>query len=151
MSLTTVELDNLLSTNEITKLYYKGTYPADNLPIAETPYSFISNTERHDKKGTHWTAWMVFENNTIMFLDSFGRPPLDSTFPQEYHAFTKGHKYRYNPKVIESLDGFTCGYFCAYAIYFLSLDIDLKYIYNSFTNDLNRNDMLAVNFVNMSL
>ena len=119
------------------------------MPISKTPYSFISNTERHDKKGSHRTAWVVLEDNTISFLDSFGRPPNYSTFPREYHAFTKGHKFRYNPKVIESLDGFTCGHFCIYMIYYRSLGIDLKYIYNSFTNDLDKNDMLVVNFVNM--
>ena len=80
-SLTTLELDELLKNNAVTKKYFLGTFPACMSPLTtRKKYSFFTNTDEHNKGGIHWCAWMV-DGDEITFFDSFGRHPKDPAFP----------------------------------------------------------------------
>ena len=80
-SLTTLELDELLKNNAVTKKYFLGTFPACMSPLTtRKKYSFLTNTDEHNKGGIHWYAWMV-DGDEITFFDSFGRHPKDPAFP----------------------------------------------------------------------
>lgn len=143
-----IQLTRIISRNPITSSNFLGVCPSDNMIHSRTmPYSFISNTDRHDQKGSHWNAWFVDINGIVNFFDSFGRSPRDTMFPQSYRSYVKNKRFRYNPKILESLNGITCGHFCVFMLYYRSLNIDLKHIYNYFGNDLNYNDSVVFNFV----
>ena len=141
------QLVDILSKNTITARYFRGVCPSDEMIISKKPYCFISNTDRHDQKGTHWTAWFVDGKDVVNFFDSFGRSPKDTMFPKDYARFVKNRRFRFNPKILESLDGFTCGHFCVFMLYYRCLGVDLKYIYNYFGNNLIYNDSVVFNFV----
>ena len=141
------ELADLLSKNRITTPFFRGVCASDELIKSTKPYSFISNTDRHDQKGVHWNAWFIDSKDVVNFFDSFGRSPRDTMFPRSYANFVKNKRFRYNPNILESLEGFTCGHFCVFMLYYRSLNVDLKHIYNYFGRDLNYNDSVVFNFV----
>ena len=89
----------------------------------------------------------IDKKGLVNFLDSFGRKPNDTMFPHTYRNFVKNKRFRYNPKILETLNGFTCGHFCIFMIYYKCLGVDLKHIYNYFRNDLRYNDNVVINFV----
>ena len=67
-ALSTIDLNQILQRNPITKKVYLGTYPACEIPKSRKKrYCFITNTDQHDEPGTHWTAWMV-EGDNVEFL-----------------------------------------------------------------------------------
>ena len=83
-ALTTFKLNSILKKNPVTKKNFIGTFPGCVLPSKNTKqYSFITNTDLHHQSGEHWNAWVVKENN-IIFFDSFGRDPRDTSFPNNY-------------------------------------------------------------------
>ena len=152
MSLKTEELNAILETNNVTKKYFLGTYPACMYPSTnKNVYSFITNTDNHDLQGTHWTAWFV-RNDTISFFDSFGRSFSHPDFPDYYKKIVKQFKeVEYSTVQIQSSDSWTCGYFSMNFIYSKSLGVEYKDFINVFSNILHVNDYIVLNFINSIL
>ena len=93
-ALSNIDLDRILKRDHVTKKGYLGAYPACEIPISKkTRYFFITNTDRHDKPGKHWTAWMV-EGDKVEFFDSFGRSPNNKQFPYEFKDFILEKMFR---------------------------------------------------------
>ena len=85
-ALTTIELNNILMKNPVTKKSFIGTFPGCVIPsIKSRGYSSITNTELHHEHGEHWNAWVV-DGDRILFFDSFGRDPRESSFPEIYKS-----------------------------------------------------------------
>ena len=83
-ALTTLQLNNVLMKNPVTRKSYIGTFPGCLIPsIKSKRYSFITNTDLHHEHGEHWNAWVV-HGDKILFFDSFGRDPRDPSFPVFY-------------------------------------------------------------------
>ena len=138
-SLTTKELDVILKKNSVTKRYFLGTFPACIYPESNRDvYSFITNTDEHDRPGEHWNGWFV-KNNKIIFFDSFGRPPDDPSFPPYYRNIIRKFK------VIEFTR--TCGYFCTHFIYVLSLGLNIENFISEYFNVFEINDIVVIDFV----
>ena len=109
-SLTTLELDELLKNNAVTKKYFLGTFPACMSPLTtRKKYSFLTNTDEHNKGGIHWCAWMV-DGDEITFFDSFGRHPKDPAFPRHFSEIMKNFKLRYSNIQLQDFRSNTCGY-----------------------------------------
>lgn len=149
MSLTTEQLNTILKYNQVTKNYFLGTYPACMYPITKKRvYSFITNTDTHDLQGTHWTAWFV-RNDTISFFDSFGRCYSHPDFPEYYNDIAKHFKnVEYSTVQIQSSESWTCGYFCVNFIYSKSMGLEYRYFLSDFSNNLNVNNLIVLEFVN---
>ena len=141
----TEKLDSILATG-VTRDLYRGTFPSDVDFHFQPPYCCITNVDSHNGKGSHWNAWFVTKD-VIFFFDSFGRRPIDATFPNCYRQFVKNRKYAYNPRIVQGLFSDTCGHFCIYVLHYVSLNYNWKDIMNSFTNDLHVNDMNMRKFV----
>ena len=108
-SLTTLELDELLKNNAVTKKYFLGTFPACMSPLTtRKKYSFLTNTDEHNKGGIHWCAWMV-DGDEIAFFDSFGRHPKDPAFPRHFSEIMKNFKLRYSNIQLQDFRSNTCG------------------------------------------
>ena len=148
MALSTVELDEVLTNNNVTKNTFIGTYPSCMLPSTKKKiYSFITNTDDHSSSGTHWNAWFV-NNNELTFFDTFGRSYNNTDFPKFYGEIAKKYKkVKYSKIKLQSRDSYTCGYFCVYFIYSLCLGIEFKYFLSDFTKNLECNDYIVLRFV----
>ena len=149
MSLSTEQLNAILMTNEVTKKYFLGSYPACIYPSTNNSvYSFITNTDNHNLQGTHWTAWFV-RDGVLSFFDSFGRSFSHPDFPDYYKKIAKQFKeVEYSTVQIQSLDSWTCGYFCMNFIYSKSLGFEYKDFITDFSNILHVNDYIVLNFIN---
>ena len=148
-SLTTKKLDLILKNNSVTKKYFLGTFPACLYPDSDrNVYSFITNTDEHDKPGKHWNSWFV-ENNKIIFFDSFGRAPDDPSLPEYYQDITQQFKVvEFNKSQIQGLMSKTCGYFCAHFIYVFSLGLNYHSFLNDYYNNFEMNDIVVRDIVN---
>ena len=147
--LTTIQLNNVLMNNPVTKKYYIGTFPGCVIPAVKSKkYSFITNTDLHDQQGEHWNAWMV-QGQKVLFFDSFGRDPSDSTFPEIYKELLNGFKIlNYTKTRVQNFTSSTCGYYCIHFIYLLSLGLDFEFFLNEYTDDFMKNDIAVIDFVN---
>ena len=147
--LTTLQLNEVLMNNPVTKKYYIGTFPGCVIPAVKSKkYSFITNTDLHDQRGEHWNAWMV-QGQKVLFFDSFGRDPSDSTFPGIYKELLNGFKIlNYTKTRVQNFTSSTCGYYCIHFIYLLSLGLDFEFFLNEYTDDFRKNDIAVIDFVN---
>ena len=147
--LTTIQLNDVLMNNPVTKKHYIGTFPGCVIPAVKSKkYSFITNTDLHDQRGEHWNAWMV-QGQKVLFFDSFGRDPSDSTFPGIYKELLNGFKIlNYTKTRVQNFTSSTCGYYCIHFIYLLSLGLDFEFFLNEYTDDFMKNDIAVIDFVN---
>ena len=146
-SLTTLELDELLKNNTVTKKYFLGTFPACMSPLTtRKKYSFLTNTDEHNKGGIHWCAWMV-DGDEITFFDSFGRHPKDPAFPRHFSEIMKNFKLRYSNIQLQDFRSNACGYYCIHFLYILSLGLDLDYMFYDYSSDFKKNDTVVYNLV----
>ena len=151
-ALTTKNINRVLKTNSVTKKYFLGTYPACILPSrSNQPYSFITNTHKHDEPGEHWNAWFI-NKNKLSFFDSFGRDPRDVSFPQFYGDIVRQFSHvSFTVHSIQDISSVTCGHFCIHFIYYvLSLKLDLHFFLSDYSDNLRDKDTLAVNIYNSS-
>ena len=148
-ALTTQTLNAILKKNPVTNKNFIGTFPGCISPSKDRKqYSFITNTDLHHQSGEHWNAWIVKENK-IIFFDSFGRDPRDTSFPYNYKNIVEKFDYfEYSKVQIQSFTSETCGYFCIHFIYVLSLGLDLEFFLNEYSNNFIKNDNFVVDFVN---
>ena len=148
-ALTTLQLNNVLMKNPVTKKSYIGTFPGCLIPsIKSKRYSFITNTDLHHEHGEHWNAWVV-DGDRILFFDSFGRDPRDFSFPEIYKdVVNRFETFKYTKTQIQNVTSSTCGYYCIHFLYVLSLGLDFDFFMNEYTDDFRRNDIDVIEFVN---
>ena len=148
-ALTTLQLNNVLMKNPVTKKSYIGTFPGCLIPsIKSKRYSFITNTDLHHEHGEHWNAWVV-HGDKILFFDSFGRDPRDPSFPEIYKdVVNRFETFKYTKTQIQNATSSTCGYYCIHFLYVLSLGLDFDFFMNEYTDDFRRNDIDVIEFVN---
>ncbi len=104
------------------------------LPDEKRVGSYIINLEDHDvSSGSHWTAFIIFENGKACYFDSFGFPA-----PKEVNNFLKPFKpIATNNRHIQHVKSDKCGYFCfAFIKYFNDFNIK-KDVYEAYDDWLN--------------
>ena len=110
-------------------------------------YSFITNTDLHNQSGEHWNAWVV-QGEKVLFFDSFGRDPRDSTFPGIYKELLNRFKiFKYTKTRVQDFTSSTCGYYCVHFLYVLSLGLDFTFFMDEYTNNFTDNDIAVIDFV----
>ena len=149
MALNTIQIDAILKQNVYTRKYYYGTMPscrAINLPKRQK-FAFITNVDNHSAGGTHWTAWFSIAGH-VYFFDSFGRSPLDPSFPHVYRDILLNFKsFSYSSSQIQSKRSFTCGYFCIYFVLNFSLGLDMKEMVSDYTENTQENDIIVLRII----
>lgn len=144
------QIDSFVNVDVWMRRYYIGCFPScQDIKIPKTRRtSFITNTHNHSKSGQHWNAWFV-EDKTVYFMDSFGRSPLDDSFPHDYRDIVrKFNNFKYFPYRIQPFKSFTCGYYCIHFILIFSLGLSMIDFKNEYTDDLNKNDVKVINILN---
>ena len=142
------DLDRILKSNRVTKRQYIGTFPASIFPESgRDSYSFISNTQEHNKKGDHWVGWFI-RDRTVTFMDTFGRAPDDETFPDYFSDFIdKFDNVEFSRVQIQSISSQLCGYFCIQFVYIMSLGLEIDAFIKEYTTDTLLNDILVHDFI----
>jgi hypothetical protein len=144
MALNTMQIDAILKNNLYTRKYYYGR--ATQLP-KRRKFAFITNVDHHGSSGTHWTAWFSSAGH-VYFFDSFGRSPLDPSFPHVYRDILLNFdSFSYFDRQIQSTTSFTCGYFCIHFVLNFSLGLDLKEFRKEYTKNTQENDIIVLKII----
>ena len=149
-ALSTKTINDFLHTNLMTRGTFLGTHPSCIEPVpTKNFYSFITNTQTHEKSGEHWNGWVI-DNKKVFFFDSFGRGPRDNTLPIFYRNFIKKFKHVYWVRTrVQDWKSETCGYFCIHFIYLISTGFTIKNFLSEYTTDYLNNDDVVVNIYNI--
>ena len=147
-NISTTDINHILYENAVTRRYFVGTFPACMAPKTRRKlYTFITNSEEHDKAGEHWNAWRV-KNQDIIFFDSFSRAPTHPTFPSYYSDIISNFDNVYFvSKRVQSITSEFCGIFCIHWIYIMSLGLDCESFLSDYTPDYVKNDVIVKNIV----
>ena len=71
-NISTTDINHILYENAVTRRYFVGTFPACMAPKTRRKfYTFITNSEEHDKAGEHWNAWRVKNQDCESFLSDY--------------------------------------------------------------------------------
>ena len=134
----TRDLNKLLMNNDYTKRYYLGTFPACRTPKSRKKvYSFITNTDEHDKPGKHWVAWVV-RGKEVKFFDSFGRSPYDNTFPHDFvDILERFERCIFVSEPVQKPGSPWCGLHCIHFIFMMLAGLDVEdFLENYKTSDI---------------
>lgn len=144
------QIDSFVKGNIWMKPFYIGCFPScHNIKIPKRRRtSFITNTDHHSKSGQHWNAWVVLDK-TVYFMDTFGRSPLDVSFPHDYrHIVGMFNNFKYFPYRIQPFDSYTCGFFCIHFILIFSVGLNMSNFKKEYTKNVNENDVKVINILN---
>lgn len=139
-----MEIKNIMQSNEKTKKVFKGVYACDRLPkrITRKPACLIVNTDPAHKPGTHWIAIYISKSGKSEYFDSYGNPPyLKSVINFMYRH---GNGYIYNMKQLQSLFSSYCGNYCCQYILHRSHGCSFKTFISSFSNSTINNDKILI-------
>lgn len=139
-ALSTLDINNFLSSDKNVALIFKGCYPADKLPDKFTlPAGFIVNTQTSKEKGEHWVSIYINKNRVCEYFDSYGFPPLIS----QHKMFIQTHskKMIFNKQTLQSLYSSICGHYCCLFLGAKAREISLNsFVKSYFGNDCYSND-----------
>lgn len=113
----TIQIEKILSRNNITKKYFLGCFPSDKIPTSchFYPFGIIVNNDTSFLEGSHWVAIWIKSNNSAEYYDSFGDWP---SFSKEISDFLKTFSsVRYNRLQLQSNRSSSCGKHAIYFIY----------------------------------
>ena len=70
----TRQITKVLEKDPVTKLYFQGVFPSDQLPssILRYPAVLVANVDPHEKPGSHWCAFYFTQDQKGEFFDSYG-------------------------------------------------------------------------------
>ena len=115
--LNTIQLRNALLENEITKPFFSGIFPMDQLKnISAPPKLILVNTDPSYLPGKHWLLFFRTKDRMEMF-DSLGQElhemnPAVQTFAHRFNEYVK-----YVSQRVQPLNTALCGHYCLYYAY----------------------------------
>lgn len=139
-----MEINQLMNSNNLTKNMFKGVFASDQLPKKNVskPSFYIVNTDPSYKSGQHWIAIYFPRNKPAEFFCPAGQPPI-----KPFITFLNRNSKSYicNKKRIQSEFSTFCGYFCCIFIYIRCKNILFKNFLNFFDySNLFLNDLLVL-------
>ena len=145
-SLNTLDIDS-----KITVPGFLGAHAYDAIPSRPRHnHSMVVNTSSSQEPGDHWLA-IACKNNTIYFMDSYGRSMSDFTFSKEFRRTVKEYvgrtKVIHNNKWLQSLSSNVCGDYCVYFLEELFRS-GFDAMLSVFTDIPEDNDNFIVDYVN---
>jgi hypothetical protein len=145
----TLQIDQILKTNNQTKQHFQGTFAADLLPkerIRKFPAFFIVNLCDSDVTNDlrcHWIA-IAISKSFVEYYCTSGLPSFISN-PLVYKFMLNQKKVIvFNKKQIQSPHSIYCGLFCCVYIYEKSQKLKMSKILTSYKKNLERNDEIVL-------
>jgi hypothetical protein len=130
-----------------------GVFSKDMIPDKKRVGSYVINMQDHDDgQGTHWVAFIIFENAKCCYFDSYGVHA-----PKDILYFLKIFKpIGTNKRQIQYINSVKCGYFClAFIKWFNNVDPKKEDVYelyddfiNAFSSNLKLNDKIVMELLN---
>ena len=118
------EIERICLANKEIRRHFLGCFPADRIPLKKEirhyPASFISNTEKANKQGEHWTAVYVRgPEREVYYFDSFalGLEEKEGRLKQFLGTFPKLKK---SPHPFQSPFSDVCAQYCLTFLFHLS-------------------------------
>ena len=133
------------------RVYNRGVYSRDTVPLKLVPGAYIINTAPSEHPGTHWTAaWMSEEmtsshdiiNQHVDYFDSLA----DGSPPSRMRIYFNADTVLYNQRTLQSPDTDSCGMFALYFVFWECQGVRLDEIVNHFSDDKKRNERMVVEF-----
>lgn len=142
----TIEIGQALQRNKLTRKYFQGVFPSDQLPkkrISQRPAIFIVNSDPSYRSGQHWLAIFLDDLNNAEYFDSYGTQPLNIAIKNFLKRNSKNFKINYQQ--VQGYFSTTCGHYCMLYSLYKSQNKSLKLFLNQFKkNDYNYNDRKVV-------
>lgn len=141
-----IEIQNLLSSNIITRNCFHSVISYEELPQKEQHFEheriYIVNTDEMNDPGIHWVAIFLSNKGIAEFFDSLGRAP------EEYSPYIQSFMINNGPEYLISLkriqgDKPVCGNFCILYCYFKCLGYSMTEFVEMFSEDYENNDYLV--------
>lgn len=144
----TLQIDNALRRNKVTRQSYMGCYASNKLPKCKKfPCSLVANTDEASEPGTHWIAIYAPNRLHVRYFDS-----LDGDEVPNIHAYLTANfvnvtrqKFR-----VQSPRSTVCGYYAIYFIYMSCLNYPYRAIERILLDHPNP-DKYVVQFVNRKI
>ena len=99
----THQIRSILQSDYMTKHFFQGVFPIDQLPLA-CEGMYVINTDEHDEPGELWVA--VYNKE---YFDSYGLPPTDKRLLKFL-----GSDFVYNNVPLQQAWSNACGFYCVY-------------------------------------
>lgn len=113
-----LEIDKVLKRNDVTRPFYNGCFPADQIPSphsTRTPHCMVVNMDSAAEAGSHWVAIFVQSTREVDYFDSFADWPPDSAHLRAY--LSQFERIRRNLRCIQSDRSAACGKHVLYFLY----------------------------------
>ena len=142
----TLDVEECLMSDDVTRMIAGGVYAADRLPtiISYRPLLYIANTDPHFRPGRHWVV-IYFGEEHIEYFDPLGKEP--NNIIEDYLTLMGPNGYLRNVKRVQGARSVNCGQICLYYAYFKSRVVSMGTILSSFTVDYAFNDYIVEQFV----
>jgi hypothetical protein len=111
-------INTCLSLDPVTKRQYIGCYPSNRIPYSTNieyrsmPYCFVLNEDPAPKEGSHWVCLQVRSKDSVVYFDSYGRPPIVTV--QTY--LDKFERVEASDQQLQSVVSTVCGQYCIYMV-----------------------------------
>lgn len=138
----------MLETHPATKDIFVSIHASNTLPKrarTKKPCAYVSNTDKANQPGKHWTCFYFPNNSPPEYFDSFGLQPL-----WEFEKFL-GRNYIKNTLMIQNPWSTSCGQHIIYFLIQRSKGRTMENIVSSFDKiDLGKNDKKVNSFVELT-
>ena len=144
----TIQLLRVFKTDDRTRPYVGGVFPADGLPTVKTyPRVFIANTEIKGLPGQHWVAMYFSKAGVGEFFDSYGEDPR--VYGPHFNKFLtdNGEQWKHNKICLQSFDTAVCGQYCLFYCLHRCRNISMEKIVSTFSSDKLMNDLAVHDYI----
>ena len=115
----TLQINNVLRRNPVTRTLYIGCYPADRIPVMRRfPSAMVVNLDPSHLPGTHWVAIYAPSRRVAYYMDSLGKPAEGPIYDSLRRNFGPFHRF-WQP--IQSPASTVCGQYAIFFIYTAAL------------------------------
>lgn len=127
--------------------YFKGTFPKNLLPIKKykKPICFIINTDPSHKRGQHWVA-LYIDDNEAEYLDSYGIKTICCEI-QKLLRKNKIKQLKYNKYHLQSITSDVCGAYCILYLKMRCNSFSFKNFLKLFSSNHTKNDLIVKNII----
>lgn len=147
----TLEIADLLNSNNFTKNIFKGVYAINKIPkrFNQKPCCIIVNYDTDKQPGSHQIAVFFPKKGCAEFFDSYGNQTIKNNVIKHISKNTKMDCFIRNAKRLQGTISTVCGQYCCVYLWFRCKGYSLRKFINIFTStDYSYNDKLVLKLYN---
>lgn len=134
MSLSSIQINRALKSASSTKLYYRGCFASNSIPIVSVfPACLVINTDPSHKPGQHWVCVYLISPSHCEYFDSYGIAPYVSDIKLWLRQF---NNVTVSYKQVQSELSSVCGQHCIFFLTQRCLNKSMREITSLFENTI---------------